>query len=379
MKPLIYLDNAATTRPAAEVVQAMDAALKEGFHNPSALYAQGVSAKKRMDEARTMIRTKLSANGLVFTSGGTEANNLAILGFMKSARARSRILYSAIEHAAVREACLSLSNEHEVLSIPVNREGVLDLEAARSLMTPETALVCVMQVNNEVGSVQPLDELARIRNERCPGAMLHVDGVQGFLRLPVSMRDGIDSYALSAHKIHGPKGMGALALSARAKPRPVVFGGGQESAFRSGTENTAGIAGLSAAVLSYPVDHQVRALKQRLYDLIRERLPSARLNGPEPGAETACDHILNLSFPPVRGQTFMHALEGLGVLVSQGSACSSRSRKPSQTLLAMGAARELTDSAIRFSLSPANTPEEIERTAAACAEAYSQLVRFTRR
>lgn len=379
MSQSIYLDNAATTRPAEAVIQAMHTALGEGYFNPSSLYAQGVAVKKQLEAARGLINTRLSASGVVFTSGGTEANNLAIIGLMKAARPGSRVLYSAIEHAAVREACLSLSAEHEVLPIPVSREGVLDLEAARNLMTPDTALICIMQVNNEAGSVQPIRDAIRIRDERCAGAMLHVDGVQGFLRFPASLKEGIDTYALSAHKIHGPKGVGALALSQRARLRPLLFGGGQEGALRSGTENTAGIAGMAAAITSYPKETGIRSLKIRFYELIKELLPAVRLNGPDPASASACDHILNLSFPPVRGQTMMHALEERGVLVSQGSACSSRSKKPSHTLAAMGVQRDLADSALRFSLSCHTTLEEVERAAVACADAYNQLAKYTRR
>lgn len=379
MSQCIYLDNAATTRPSGAVIQAMAAVFSEGYFNPSSLYAQGVAEKKRMEEARALIKARVSASGLVFTSGGTEANNLAVFGFMKAARQKGRILYSAIEHAAVREACLSLSAEHEVLPIPVGGDGILDLDAARDLMTPDTALICVMQVNNEVGSIQPLDEIIKIRNERCPMAMLHVDGVQGFLRLPVSLKEGIDSYALSAHKIHGPKGVGALALSARARLKPLMLGGGQENALRSGTENTAGIAGLAAAVSGYPKESGIRELKLRFHELLAERLPEARVNGPDPASNASCDHIINFSFPPVRGQTMMHALEGMGVLASQGSACSSRSKKPSHTLAAMGIQRGLADSAIRFSLGRDTTRDEIKQAADACIEAYTQLSKYIRR
>lgn len=376
---MIYLDNAATTRPCDEAVAACEQSMRAEYFNPSSLYAQGFSAKKSMDTCRSLIMSRLDARALVFTSGGTEADNLAILGSARAFRKRSRLLFSAVEHPAVKAACLALSDAHEVLELPVNSTGVLDLDAARGLMASDTALICVMQVNNEIGAIQPLRELIRMRDERCPGALLHVDGVQAFARLPVSLADGIDSYAISAHKIHGPKGIGALALGSRSKLKPIVFGGGQEDGIRSGTENTAGIAGMEAAIRAYPSVEHIRLMKLRLYQGIRERIPEVRVNGPAPDAAEACDHILNLSFPPVRAQTMMHALEGLGVIVSQGSACSSRSGKPSPILQAMGLDKNRLDSAIRFSLSHFTSGDEVDAAAEACATAYASLKNFTRR
>ena len=379
MKRLIYLDNAATTRPTEQVIAAVTNSLKEGYFNPSSLYAQGFSVSKSMVAGRDTLKKLLSAKDVIFTSGGTEADNLAILGSIQSARKRIRILYSAVEHPAVAEACRSLSDKHEVFELPVCSDGLLDLEAARKLMTADTALICVMQVNNEVGSIQPLGEVIRLRNENCPDAHLHVDGIQGFLHQPISLASEIDSYALSGHKIHGPKGIGVLALGFKARIKPLFFGGAQENGLRSGTENTAGIAGLDAAIRSYPAKNEIRKLKLRLYEEIISRIPDVRFNGPNPAKAAACDHILNLSFAPVNAQTFMHALEGQGVLVSQGSACSSRSKKPSRTLSAMGISRALTNSAIRFSLSHQTSAEEIDLAVDACVQAYQSLRIYTRR
>ena len=379
MSKLIYLDNAATTKPAKEAAAAMALALEEGFYNPSSLYAAGYAVRKSIEDFRGRLVAQLGAGRLVFTSGGTEANNLAIQGLARSARRRGRILFSAVEHSAVAEACRSLQAEHEVLAMPVDRLGRLDLEAAKALLTPDTLLICLMQVNNEVGTIQPLEEIIRLRDATCPEALLHVDGVQGFMRLPVLLGKGVDSYALSAHKIHGPKGIGALALGARAKVSPMVFGGNQEEGLRSGTENTAGIFGLEAAVKAWPALRETRRLKARLYANIKSLIPGATLNGPEPESELSAEHILNLSFPPVRAQTLMNALEQAGVLVSQGSACSSRARKPSVTLQAMGLNRALQDSALRFSLSHHTTGEDADTAAEICAKAYNNLKQFTRR
>ncbi len=332
-----------------------------------------------MDACRELIKSTLSADEVYFTSGGTEANNIAILGMMQGYRGKGRVLYSAVEHSAVAESCRALSEHHEVMSMPVDQYGVLDLNKAEELMTPETTLICVMQMNNEVGSIQPIEQVISLRNRLCPKARIHVDGVQGFLKLPFSMRSGVDSYALSGHKIHGPKGIGALALRKNIRLSPIVFGGKQENGLRSGTENTVGIAGLKAATEHYPKAHNMLALKQRLYERIAEKVPEVRINGPEPYNEAAGPHILNLSFPPVLAQTLMHQLEGFGVLVSQGSACSSKQKKPSLTLGAMGTPSELANTALRFSLSCETTMEEIEQTAEAVHRAYESLRKYTRR
>lgn len=375
----IYLDNSATTRPFKEVIAAISLALEERFYNPSSLYAQGLSSKKLLDQARSKIANMLSAKQVVFTSGGTEANNLAIHGCMENIRKKSGLLYSAVEHSAVALSCKRWEDQHHVQSLPVDRLGILDLQQAEKMMSPETALICVMQVNNEVGAVQPLDQLIQLRDHICPDALIHVDGVQGFLRLPITLATGIDSYAMSAHKVHGPKGVGALALGSRFSPKPQQDGGGQEAGYRSGTENTAGIAGFVKAI-----DHQadpvaLRNMKLRLYQRIQEHIPQFVLNGPQPDSPAAAPHILNLSFPPVMGQTMMHALEAKGVLVSQGSACSGRQKKKSATLVAMGVDAKTQDSAIRFSIGAMNTMEEMDQAAWACKESYQELKKFVRR
>ncbi|HSK69198.1 MAG TPA: aminotransferase class V-fold PLP-dependent enzyme, partial [Candidatus Limnocylindria bacterium] len=295
----VYLDNAATTAPLAEAIAAMEATMREGFYNPSAFYAPAVKARERVDACRKAIIARLKAKDAVFTSGGTEADNLAIIGRMRGSRRRGRVLFSQAEHPAVREACLSLKDAHDVVPIPLTPEGIVDLDALAGLMTPDTQLVCVMHVSNEVGSVQPLEEVVRLRDRLCPEAALHVDGVQAFLRLDASLRGGIDSYVISAHKVHGPKGVGALALGANSRLQPIVHGGQQEKNLRSGTENTPGIAGLFAAMTHYPDPGGMRENKLRLWRLIRDDIPEAAVNGPDPGSDTACAHILSVSFPPV--------------------------------------------------------------------------------
>ena len=251
---ICYLDNSATTRPTEAVADAMRQCMLEGFYNPSALYAPAVDSEKRLTACREAIACELHADParVVFTSGGTEADNLAIFGSMSMQRG-GRVLYTAGEHPAVAAPCESLKGTFDVQQIPYDAAGVVRLDALEELLTPDTRLICVMQVNNESGAVMPLCEIAQLRDRLCPQAMLHVDGVQGFMRLSVDMRAlGIDSYALSGHKIHGPKGIGALVMGPRMRVAARMLGGGQEKGLRSGTENTPGIAGLLAAIEAYP-------------------------------------------------------------------------------------------------------------------------------
>lgn len=378
----IYLDNSATTRVCQAAVSAMTRCMQEGFFNPSALYAPALETEKMMRACReTLLRAVHARQGsqVIFTSGGTEADNLAILGRLSSVRGGGRILFSAGEHPAVKEACLAAGG-FEALSVPYDREGVVDLEALEKLMTPDTRLICCMQVNNETGAIQPLAAIASLRNRLAPEAHLHVDGVQGFLRVPFDMPEiQADSYALSGHKIHGPKGIGALIMAPGVRVHPRALGGGQESGLRSGTENTPGIAGLLAAVEAYPVANEMQQVKMHLWHQLQEQIPEAAINGPAPDSDHAAPHILNVSLPPVRSETMLHALEGAGIYVGMGSACSSHKQKVSAVLRAMNTPQRMAESTLRFSLSPENTREEMEQVARACKQNYAVLSKFQRR
>lgn len=376
-----YLDNSATTRPRKDVIAAMDNAMADGFYNPASLYAPGLEADRGMDMAREAIARHLGPCTVTFTSGGTEANNLAILGHLRTRRGRGRVLYTAVEHPAVLESCrYAASLGYETVEVPVLPDGTMDLDALAKLATGDTVLIAVMQVNNEMGVIQPLDHVIAIRNRACPDALLHVDGVQGFLRLPARVSQaGINTYALSAHKLHGPKGVGALAVAPGTRLMSIGFGGGQEKGLRNGTPNTPGIAGLRCAIDSYPDAHSVRELKMRLHSKLRDAIPELTVNGPAPESPAACDHILNVSFQPVRSETMLHALEQQQVYVGVGSACSSRRNTPSHVLKAVGIPPQTAACAIRFSLSPMTTAEEIDYAAQCCADSYRQLKRFTRR
>ena len=379
----VYLDNSATTRPGSSVQTLVRELAESGWYNPSALYKPSLDIQKQMDNVR---ETCLKAAGaekcrIVFTSGGTESDNLALLGHMKTRRNPGEVLISSVEHPAVSACAEELRRMgHRVEEIPACPDGTADLAKLEKMMGPETALISLMQVNNETGAVEPLEKAAVLRNRLCPGAAIHVDGVQGFLRTPLHFRKlGIQSYALSAHKIHGLKGTGALILAENHPVKPLLFGGGQESNLRSGTENTFGILALGAAVRDWQEEDSVRirGLKVRLWKALKERIPEAQVNGPAP--EEGAPHILNVALEPVRSQTMLFALEGDGIYVSAGSACASRKQKISPVLKAMGINPGRADCSLRFSLSRETTAEEIDYAADRVAFHYALLKKYTRR
>ena len=376
----VYLDNSATTRVCPEAVEAMTRCMREAFYNPSALYGPALAVQKKMRDCRdTILKTVHAPMGskAVFLSGGTEADNLVIFG--RAAKTRGgKVLYSAGEHPAVKEACAICGLE--AVEIPYDHRGLANLEALKELVSDQVVLVCCMQVNNETGAIQPLKEIAGLIREKAPAAHFHVDGVQGFLRVPFDMTAvKADTYALSGHKIHAPKGIGALVMGPRVQLNPRQVGGGQEGQLRSGTENTPGIAGLLAAIQAYPQENRMRENKLLLWQLIREAVPEAAVNGPEPDSAISAPHILNVSLPPVRSETMLHALEGEGVYVGMGSACSSYKQRISPVLKAMHTPQKYAESALRFSLSPENTAEEMRKTAEAIQRQYAVLSRFQRR
>lgn len=379
---MIYLDNSATTRPFDEVIDKMSACMREEYFNPSAVYAPAMLAGRILTETREAIASQLGGRvKVVFTSGGTEADNLALLGTARALRGRKgHFITTKVEHPAILETAAELERlGHSVTYIGVDEEGTVDVDALVDAVREDTALVSVMQVNNEVGAVMPIEEISRRVKEKNPRTLIHVDGVQGFMRVPMHMnRMGVDLYSLSGHKIHGPKGIGALAMSDRARPLCIAFGGGQENGLRSGTENVPGIAGLGQAVRAFarlddPASDMME-LKMRLRDGILQAVLDAKVNGPTGGAP----HILNVTFP-VKGEVLLHALEGAGILCSTGSACASHKKSASHVLTAMGVPDKEIDGALRFSLCPMNTPEEIDETVAQIRKSVEMLRAFKRR
>lgn len=379
-----YLDNSATTRPTDGVIEAMARSMRDGYFNPSSLYAPAVEAEKAIRACREAVARAVGAQpeNVYFTSGGTEANNLSILGSMAARRAPARVAVSATEHPSVLAAYDELRAQgFEVAVLPVDREGQLDWGALDAELSKGPALVSAMQVNNETGALLDVARFVSRVRALAPDALIHVDGVQGFLRVPFSIR-GVDFYTLSGHKLHGPKGIGALVMgNARVHVKPRQLGGGQEKGLRSGTENTPGIAGLCRAIGEMQSLGDVQAIlrekKLRLWAAIREAAPQAVVFGPAP--EGGAPHILNVGFPGVRGEVMLHALEGDGVYVSTGSACSSKKRKVSPVLLAMGIPAEVAECAIRFSLSPRTTDGEIDYAAERAGAQYAVLSKFWRR
>ena len=381
----IYLDNSATTRPSDAVVSAMLRVLTENWHNPSALYQPAMQAEKLMSAARESCLKAAGANGhtLIFTAGGTEADNIAILGYLRTVKKPGRVLLFSVEHPAVLNCTQEITRMgHKVELIPVDKRGVCDLAKLEAMLGEDVHLITLMQVNNEVGAIQPIEAVCKLRDRLAPKAAIHVDGVQGFLRVPFHLgKSGVQSYAFSGHKIHASKGVGGLILRKGHRVAPIIFGGGQEGDIRSGTENVPGIVGLGEAVRTYPADSaaHMMALKQRLWAGLQEAVPGVKLNGPAMDDPACAPHILNVTLAPVRSQTMLFALEGDGIYVSAGSACGAHKQKVSSVLTAMGLSTAEADCALRFSLCPQVTEEEIDYTIAAIRKHYDMLKAFVRR
>ena len=384
-KPVVYLDNSATTRPSDAVVAAMLNVLTSNWHNPSALYQPAMQAEKLMTAARETCLKAAGAAGqtLIFTSGGTEADNIAILGYLRTVRRSGRVLLFSVEHPAVLNCAQEIGRmSHKVELIPVTSTGEVDLAALEAMLGEDVLLITLMQVNNEVGAIQPIEAVVKLRDRLAPKAAIHVDGVQGFLRVPMNFnRLGIQSYAFSGHKIHASKGVGGLILRKDHRVAPIVYGGGQENEMRSGTENVPGIVGLGEAVRTFPADgpQRMAALKRRLWEGLSAAIPAIRLNGPDVDAPASAPHVLNVSLMPVRSQTMLFALEGDGVYVSAGSACGAHKQKVSGVLTAMGLSTAEADCALRFSLCPDVTEADVDYTIQTVKKHYDMLKAFVRR
>lgn len=384
---MIYLDNSATTRPFDCVIETMSESMRSTWFNPSAAYKPAVDVDRQMRRCRQVIARQLGAqeDEVIFTSGGTESDNLAILGFAQTLHGKANFLVSAIEHPAVSDTIRRAEKLGvEIREMPIDSRGIVDLDAAKALMDENTALLSCMQVSNETGAIQPIEALSRMVKERNPKACVHVDGVQGFMRVPMHMgKMGVDMYALSGHKIHGPKGVGALVVRKGVRLVPQTTGGGQEKNLRSGTYNAPAILGLGNAVEEMAARQadvaRLGEMKARLLELMEKDIPGLRVNGPRPGEKDSAPHILSVSFDGVRGEVMRNALEGADVLVSTGSACASHKQKVSQTLRAMGLSGEMADGTIRVSLGLDNTMEEMDMTAAHMAKMAALLAKYRRR
>jgi cysteine desulfurase len=370
---LVYLDNGATTKVDPRVAEAALHAMTEAYGNPSSAHRLGAEAARLVSRAREQVARAIGAqpSEVTFTSGGTEAN---ALGLAAAGPRVKHVVTTALEHPSVADALKALVAETTVVRVAPAKSGVIAVEELRRALTPETGLATIMWVQNEIGTVQDVMMLSRAVKDVAPRCHVHVDAVQAIGKLPVDVGGApFDSLSLSAHKIHGPKGVGALWLKSSARGRPLVHGGGQERGLRPGTEGVPGIVALGlatelAVVAMAEAAPRMRAQRERLWTAIAAKLPAVRHGEPD----TTAPHILSVGFARVPAEPLLHALEAEGVMVSAGSACHAKEKKPSPTLRAIGVPDDR--GTIRLSLSRLTTDDEIARAAAAvvkCVEALS--------
>ena len=377
-----YFDNSATTRVFDCVKDAVVNAMTVDYGNAAARHMKGVEAERLIKEARAEIAKslKVQEKEILFTSGGTESNNTALIGAaFANQRAGKHLITTGVEHASIYNTMEFLREQgFEITYLPVDSYGCISLEELAQAVREDTILVSVMYVNNEIGAVEPVEEISKVIKAKNPKTLFHVDAIQAYGKYVIRpKKQGIDLLSVSGHKIHGPKGVGFLYIDEKAKVRPLLFGGGQQKGMRSGTENVPGCAGLGAAVREVYTDHEAKI--ERMYQL-RERLiaglkelPGVTINGHE-GRENA-PQIVSASFEGVRSEVLLHALEDRGVYVSSGSACSVNHAGVSGTLKGIGVKKELLDSTIRFSFGLFNEPEEADY----CLEVLRELLPVLRR
>ena len=361
---MIYLDNAATTQIAPEVFEAMTPFLQDDYGNPSSVYSLAGRAASALESARQTISDCIGASPdeIVFTGGGSEADNLAIKGTMWK-KPDGHIITSAIEHHAVLHTCQALEDQgYELTVLPVDSNGLVDPEDVRRAIRPDTRLVTIMHSNNEVGTVEPIRQIAEIAREA--GAKMHTDAVQSLGKAPLEVDElGVDMMALSAHKVHGPKGVGALYMRKGFRPLPLIHGGGQEKRLRAGTENVAGIVGFGRAVELLVEEgeesiERVRALRDKLTEGIMGSIPDVILTG---HPEKRLPNLASFCIRYIEGEGILLSLDMQDIAASSGSACTSGSLEPSHVLLAMGYPHEIAHGSLRLSLSRYTMEEEIDR------------------
>ena len=378
MKQIIYLDNAATTKTAPEVVEAMLPYFSEHYGNPSSIYSLGTESKKVVSEVRESIAKSLGAanNEIYFTAGGSEADNWAIKATAEAYVQKGKhIITSAIEHHAVLHTCEYLEKRgFEVTYVGVDENGILKLDELEKAIRPDTILISVMFANNEIGTIQPIKEIGRIAKEH--GILFHTDAVQAYGQLPINVDEyQIDMLSASAHKLNGPKGIGFLYIRKGLKTRSFIHGGAQERSRRAGTENVPGIVGLGAAsarAFSRMEEKTKKEIELRDYLIrrIEEEVPYCRLNGDR---TRRLPNNVNFSFRFVEGESLLIMLDMRGICASSGSACTSGSLDPSHVLLAIGLPHEIAHGSLRLTLSEENTKEELDTTVEAIKEIVARL------
>ncbi|MBC7331830.1 MAG: cysteine desulfurase NifS [Synergistetes bacterium] len=364
----VYLDHSATTPIAPEVLEEMLPFLKENFGNPNSLHSWGRTARKAIEEARASVAKLISAepSEIVFTGGGSESDNFAIKGTAFALKDKGKhIITSQVEHHAVLEVCEWLEKMgFEVTYLPVDEYGSVKVEDLKKAIREDTILVSIMFGNNEVGTIQPIEEIGKICREK--GIIFHVDGVQAVGHIPVNVKElNIDMLTISAHKMYGPKGVGALYIRKGLKPTPLIHGGGQERGLRSGTENVAGIVGLGAAAklalkrLESGDEERIKKLRDKLIDEVLRRIPDTLLTGHR---ERRLPFHASFCFKYIEGESLILKLDMAGIGASTGSACSSASLEPSHVLLAMGLPHEVAHGSLRLTLGKDTTEEDIDYT-----------------
>ena len=390
----IYLDNSATTMAYKEVADLSYNIMTSAYGNPSSMHSKGVEAEEYVKTAykQAAKALKVTEKEILFTSGGTESDNLALIGAARAnKRAGMHIITTKIEHPAILNTVEYLKSEgFEIDYLGVNSLGLISLDELKEKIRPDTILVSIMHTNNEVGSVQPIEEAGKLIKEINPNTLFHVDAVQGFGKAFIyPKKQKIDMLSVSGHKIHGPKGVGILYVDEHVKLKPISYGGGQQKGLRSGTLNVPGIAGMGLAI-----EMITDGLAEKREELFRlknffltevSKLPSVKANGCERLSDGSFDvyktapHIMNISVKGLRSEVMLHALEERGIFVSAGSACASHSKKESSTLKAMGASSTETDGALRVSMSEFTTMEELSEMVKDLKEVIEIYGRFTRR
>ena len=382
----IYFDNSATTPVFPCVREVMMRTMEDDFGNPSSMHRKGMDAENYIRTAKTQIAKtlKVDEKEILFTSGGTESNNTAILGTVSAnPRLGKHLITSAIEHPSVANTMHWLEGQgYRVTYLPVDHEGRISLEDLAAAIDDETILVSIMMVNNEIGTREPIEEISRVIKEKNPNTIFHVDAVQAYGQYVIRPKKwGIDLMSVSGHKIHGPKGIGFLYIRDKVKINPIIFGGEQQKGLRSGTENVPGIAGLGAAAEEIYREHESRTAylygcKSRMTEGLLQ-LEGVTVNGP--AVDDGAPHVVSASFAGVRSEVLLHALEDKGIYVSAGSACASNHPGLSSTLVAIGLDPKLLDCTLRFSFSIFTTEEEVDETLKALKELLPFLRKYTRK
>lgn len=377
----IYLDNASTTRVRPEVIHVMTRALQHDYGNPSSPHELGITAEHMVREAREHIASALDVNwqDIVFTSGGTEANNLAIFGTSQAFRRQGgSFVCVATDHPSVIQPLAELQNQgFSIHHLPVTAEGYVKIESMADVVRDDTRLVSIAYVNNEIGTIQPIQQLVEAIRAIQPQAVIHIDAIQALGKLPITPRQwNADLVSLSAHKIHGPKGVGALYVRRGQRLAPLLAGGNQEHGIRSGTENVPGIVGMGEAVRLGMQEQDklvptLYRLKRRFVEQLRKNVPDMRVIGPP--VDKAAPHIISVSIPKLKGEVMVRMASEQGVHVSTGSACSTKQQGTSHVLKALALSPDVQDGTLRISFGRETKEEDVDAACLRLSEAYSQL------